>query len=236
MTQKEATKTDGRIVRGEATREKVLDAAERLFADIGFDGVSIRQIAQEAGVTLGMVGFHGGSKAELFETIVERRVSILSEERRKALAQLYAAPQASPNLRDIVAAYVRPYVGMASSGDPQWQAYTRLIAHLVSDERWYPRVKDHYDPVAREYLEAIVRIHPGIDRTRLASAFVMAVSSMLSIVASTVRISSLSDQPGRMALLPLEDVLVDFCSGGIASACHIAPQQGRQQGGGILTR
>lgn len=222
MTQKEA-KMDGRLVRGEATREKVMDAAERLFADIGFDGVSIRQIAQEAGVTLGMVGFHGGSKAELFETIVERRVSVLSEQRRKALAQLFAAPPAVPTVRDIVAAYVRPYVGMASGGDPQWQAYARLIAHLVSDERWYPRVKDHYDPVAREYLEAITRIHPGIDRTRLASAFVMAVSSMLSIVASTVRISSLADQPGGMVLPQLEDVLVDFCSGGIASACSIAP-------------
>lgn len=222
MTQKEAAKLDGRIVRGEATREKVLDAAERLFADIGFDGVSIRQIAQQAGVTLGMVGFHGGSKAELFETIVERRVSVLSEGRRKALAQLFAAPPAVPTLRDIVAAYVHPYVGMASGGDPQWQAYARLIAHLVSDERWYPRVKDHYDPVAREYLEAIVRIHPGIDRTRLASAFVMAVSSMLSIVASTVRISSLSDQPGNLPLSRLEDTLIDFCSGGIATACGIA--------------
>lgn len=223
MTDEQAKKADGRVVRGEATRERVLDAAERLFADIGFDGVSIRQIAQEAGVTLGMVGFHGGSKAELFETIVERRVSVLSEERRQALARLFVAPS-SPSLRDIVAAYVRPYVSMASSGDPQWQAYTRLIAHLVSDERWYPRVKDHYDPVARQYLDAIVRIHPDLDRTRLASAFVMAVSSMLSIVASTVRISSLSDQPGRMALSLLEDVLVDFCSGGIALACHIAPQ------------
>ena len=77
MTQKEAAKLDGRIVRGAATREKVLDAAERLFADIGFDGVSIRQIAQEAGVTLGMVGFHGGSKVELFAWCRRRKLPLV---------------------------------------------------------------------------------------------------------------------------------------------------------------
>lgn len=222
MTRNAATKADGRIVRGEATREKVLDAAERLFADVGFDGVSIRQIAQEAGVTLGMVGFHGGSKVELFETLVERRVSVLSGERRKALSRLFPTPEARPDLRDIMAAYIGPYIAMASSGDPQWQAYASLIAHLVSDERWYPRVKDHYDPVAREFLDAIITVFPEADRTRLASAFVMSVASMLSIVASTIRISTLSDKSERPALANLEEVLIDFCAGGIASACHLS--------------
>ncbi|MEC9103115.1 MAG: helix-turn-helix domain-containing protein, partial [Pseudomonadota bacterium] len=67
--------TDGRLARGEATRERVLDAAERCFAAKGFEAVSIRQIAAEAEVTLGVVGFHGGSKEELFMTVFSRRAA-----------------------------------------------------------------------------------------------------------------------------------------------------------------
>lgn len=87
----EPVREDRRLMRGEATRERVLDAAERLFADEGFDAVSIRQIAQEAGVTLGVVGFHGGAKLDLFRTILARRVATLTAERTRALDALRPA-------------------------------------------------------------------------------------------------------------------------------------------------
>ena len=70
----DGTSKDGRVARGEITRERVLDAAERCFAELGFDAVSIRRIAREAEVTLGVVGFHGGTKQELFVTVLKRRV------------------------------------------------------------------------------------------------------------------------------------------------------------------
>lgn len=218
----EPPREDRRLLRGEATREKVLDAAERLFADYGFDGVSIRQIAQEAGVTLGLVGFHSGSKIDLFATILARRVATLSAERRRALADLRSRPQ-SFDLHGLISAYMEPYIRIASGGDPQWRAYARLIARIVDDERWYPRVRDLYDPVAREYLDAILEIHPEADREKLVAAFVMSVASMLSIVASTLRIASLSmpDAARTVKRAPLSryaETLVDFCAGGIARA------------------
>ncbi|MGE0719333.1 MAG: TetR/AcrR family transcriptional regulator, partial [Alphaproteobacteria bacterium] len=189
-------KEDGRLLRGEATRERVLDAAERLFAEYGFDGVSIRQIAQEAGVTLGVVGFHGGLKLDLFKTILARRVATLSAGRRAALAALRARDSRPPDLYALMDAYVSPYLEAASGGDPQWRAYAKLIARIVDDERWYPHVRELYDPVAREYLEAIRLAMPHADPAKLATAFVLSVSSMLSLVASRLRIVSLSDREG----------------------------------------
>lgn len=212
-------KEDGRLLRGEATRERVLDAAERLFAELGFDGVSIRHIAGEAGVTLGVVGFHGGSKQDLFTTILQRRVDELSSARRQQLARVLDTR--APTLEAIMQAYIAPYIERASNGDPQWHAYARLIAHMVSDERWYPAVKDLYDPVAREFLSAISAARPELDQRRLAAAFVMSVASMLSVVASTVRISALGGSgPNGMkpSAAQLCEILVDFCTGGIERA------------------
>lgn len=222
--QTDAGREDGRLLRGEATREKVLDAAERLFAEHGFDAVSIRRIANEAGVTLGVVGFHGGSKLDLFVTILERRVATLSAARRAALAELRARPGPPPNLHELMHAYVSPYLEAASGGDPQWRAYAKLIARIVDDERWYPHVRDLYDPVAREYLEAIQSLDASIDPRRLATAFVLSVASMLSLVASRNRIVALSPREtggeGQDGgdLLAYRDALVAFCVGGIERA------------------
>lgn len=214
MTDKAAsTQTDGRILRGEATRERVLDAAERLFAAQGFDATSIRRIAAEAGVTLGVVGFHGGAKQDLIRTVLERRVEALNSKRRARLAELRAACS-PPALRDLVDAYLTPYLEYASQGDPQWRAYARLIARIVSDDRWYPAVGGLYDPVAREYLHAMQQARPDAAQQELATALTLTVASMLSLVASRARIAGLS---GRDAGSPMDyrDTLITFCLGGI---------------------
>src|SRR5690606_7976380 len=224
VRENDPAREDRRLLRGEATREKVLDAAERLFSEHGFDGVSIRQIANEAGVTLGVVGFHSGSKLDLFRTILERRVATLSAARRAALAELRNRSGRPPNLYELMHAYVSPYLEAAAGGDPQWRAYAKLIARIVDDERWYPYVRDLYDPVAREYLEAIQSLDASIDRARLATAFVLSVASMLSLVASRSRIVTLSQEKveegaqGGSGLLAYRDLLVAFCVGGIERA------------------
>lgn len=221
---------DGRVLRGEATREKVLDAAERLFAEHGFDGVSIRKIAEEAGVTLGVVGFHGGSKLDLFTTLLSRRVETLSAARRAALVGLKASPDQPPPLRDLIDAYVSPYLEAASGGDPQWRAYARLIARIVNEDRWYTHVRDLYDPVALDYIEMVRALFPRANPERLATAFVLSVASMLSLVASRVRIAGLAGE-GPIAAQPenlpaFRSTLVDFCTGGIERAASDSPDPG----------
>lgn len=218
------SKQDGRLARGELTREKVLDAAERLFAEHGFEGVSIRDIAREAGVSLSVVGFHGGSKDDLFLTIFQRRAETLNHARREALAELRANNGDALTRRAILEAYVLPYTRMAWSGDRQWAAYARLIARIATDERWYPRVRDLFDPIAQEFLAAMVAINPNAPRDRLAMAFVVSVTAMLSVVSSSMRIRTLSRALGTEA--PSDPawsntVLIDICEGGFENALRV---------------
>ena len=206
--------TDKRILRGEATRDRVLDAAERCFAADGFDAVSIRQVAAEAGVTLGVVGFHSGTKSELFHTVLARRVEVLNDMRRARLA-LLRAPGATVTIRGLVDAYLSPYLELASGGDPQWRAYAALIARIVSDDRYYDKVRDLYDPVALEYIAEIERLHPEADRETLAALLTLIVSSLLSMVASRLRIEGLSGGAVHPFPIDYRDLLVEFCTGGI---------------------
>lgn len=54
-------------------RTQILGAAEELFAEKGFDGTSVRDIAHLAGVNLAMISYYFGSKEKLFEALVEFR-------------------------------------------------------------------------------------------------------------------------------------------------------------------
>jgi AcrR family transcriptional regulator len=218
-------KEDGRLARGELTREKVLDAAERLFAEHGFEGVSIRDIAREAVVSLSVVGFHGGSKDDLFLTIFQRRAETLNYARREALAELRAHKGDALTRRDILEAYVLPYSRMAWSGDRQWAAYAKLIARIATDERWYPRVRDLFDPIAQEFLAAMLAVDPDAPRDRLAMAFVVSVTAMLSVVSSNMRIRTLSSALGTEAPSDpawFNTVLIDICEGGFENALRVS--------------
>ncbi|WP_370302692.1 TetR/AcrR family transcriptional regulator [Pseudooceanicola sp.] len=208
--------TDGRLARGEATRERVLDAAERCFAADGFEAVSIRQIAREAEVTLGVVGFHGGSKEELFKTVLARRSTTLDDLRTAALAELHT--RGDFTIRDLVDAYLTPYLDIASRGDPQWRAYAELIARVASTDHYVPQIRDLYDPTARLYIAEIQRLRPGASAEALATVLTLTVASMLSIVASRARIVGLSETATCDEPMDYRKILIDFCTGGIETA------------------
>src|SRR5687767_199735 len=59
------------------TRDRILNAAERLFAQRGFYGVTIRQITREAGVDVALASYYFGPKADLFRAVLERRAGEL---------------------------------------------------------------------------------------------------------------------------------------------------------------
>lgn len=225
--------------RGAGTRARILDAAERLFADRGFDGVTIRQIARAAGVQLALVNFHGGAKKELFHTVVERRASELAKRRLEALDKARkAAPGGVPDLRAVMESFVMPYIDAASSGGIQWRAYAKLIAHVAADARWQPIARRLYDPAGQVFIEAIVKALPGADRSRVEAAFVMMVAAMLSTVTSNWRIDGLRRSGERVmtmgrggtgkALKELGPVLVDFCVGGLEKSLVTGPGQMRR--------
>ena len=61
------------------TKELMLDAAEALFAEHGYEGTTTRMLAKEAGVNIAMVSYYFGSKEKLFEALVESRAGVLRD-------------------------------------------------------------------------------------------------------------------------------------------------------------
>jgi AcrR family transcriptional regulator len=88
------------------TREQIFLAAERLFAERGFDGVSVRDIVAEAGCNIAAINYHFGAKSELLLEVFRRRTRELNKERQRLLREASAAGE--PSLRDILHALLAP--------------------------------------------------------------------------------------------------------------------------------
>src|SRR3954471_10629137 len=70
------------------TKTRILDAAERLFVEHGFEATSLRQLTSAAGVNLAAVNYHFGSKEELFQSVLTRRLDPMNQERIELLEKL----------------------------------------------------------------------------------------------------------------------------------------------------
>lgn len=110
------------------TRVRLLDAAERLFADFGFNGVSVRQIVEAAGANLGAIPYHFGTKEELFRQVLRRRAEPLRDERRRLMDALVAAG-GKPTLEDVLWALLEPAFRTNREND----AFRRLLGRASMD-------------------------------------------------------------------------------------------------------
>lgn len=199
------------------TRTRILDAAERLFAEKGFEGASLRDIAAAADVRVSLVHHHGGSKDGLFHLVVARRAEELSHLRLTALDTARAT--APPGLEQLMACFLDPYLDKADHGEPGWRAYARLVAMVSSEERWRNISEVCFDPAAAEFIAEISRLFPAASRAQVSTVFVFCVAAMLALCTSQWRIDALGDLGNGAANAGMSrDALLKFCCAGITRA------------------
>lgn len=132
-----ATRKKKRAAIGDA-RTRFLIAAEQLFAAHGYDGTSIRAIAQAAGANLATLTHYWGSKSALFRDLFERRFRALNEEHVRRLRQLSQEENRGHPvpLRELLLAFVEPPFTVSAAqaarlGDPQAIKEDRRLFHLI---------------------------------------------------------------------------------------------------------
>ena len=205
-----------RTVEGDRTdrRQAILLAAERLFAERGYAAVSIRQIADAAGVPPALVDYHFGQKHELFIAIfhhwrdtIEQRLQRLREARAEADGDA---------LRRVVEAFVMPVLALRCSAEGEF--YAQLVAReLVYRTPQAERVlAELFDPLAHAFIDALHAIAPQAGRAHAAWAYQFALGALLHHI-SDHRVERLSRGANRAADPAAAALLVDFIRAGIAA-------------------
>ena len=150
-------------------KDKILDAAEALFAYHGYDGVTMRKIASEAGVDLALAGYHFGKKMDVFEAVFQRRAGELNRTRLEALQKVQAeAGKSGPTIEKIIEAFLLPLEIAQESPDPGWKNYLALIAYVNNSAVWGEKLMSStFDALVLEFLAAIKKAMPDADEEKI---------------------------------------------------------------------
>lgn len=125
---------------GPDTKTTILDTAEALFAEHGYDATSLRELTQQAAVNLAAVNYHFGGKERLAMAVLARRIGPINAERRRRLDALIDEPA----IADVVRAFVEPAFPTAANC-PAGHAgpgrdFCRLFGRLMVDQPPFLRV------------------------------------------------------------------------------------------------
>ncbi|MGA3159299.1 MAG: TetR family transcriptional regulator, partial [Steroidobacteraceae bacterium] len=176
------------------TKDKLMDAAEKLFARRGFHGVSLREITGEAGVDLALVNYHFGTKKKLLAAVIERRGQVLNAERLRQLAELRAqcAPQA-PGTEVVVGAFLNPILDRLAHAGAGWHSYFALLAYVNNSPEWgCTMIGKAFDAVVREFIQALMESLPGSAPEDIYWGYNFLTGALTLSLAETGRLDQLS--------------------------------------------
>jgi AcrR family transcriptional regulator len=174
------------------SRDAILDAAERLFANSGFDGTSMRSIAEAAGVAQGLLHYHFGTKERLFAEMFTRRSEAINATRIERLDSLFA--REVPTLEEVLDTLLRPLIELGHDETRGGSYFSRLVVSMAADrdQRSCALIANNYDHVARRFISALMRILPGLEETDAVRGYLFVIGVGMTIMAPTGRLNRLS--------------------------------------------
>ncbi len=148
-----------------STKERILAAAEALFAQRGFDGASLRQLTASAGVNLAAVNYHFGSKEKLVEQVFKRRLDALNQHRLAELGKIAGRP--GTTLDDVLVAYIRPALELSHEGNGS--LFMRVLARAFAehDDTLRQFLSENYGHVMRQFTAEFARLLPHLEKAEL---------------------------------------------------------------------
>jgi AcrR family transcriptional regulator len=136
------------------TRERILDTAERLFAEHGYSGTSLRSIIAAAGVNLAAVHYHFRSKEALLDAVLTRRIEPVNRERLALLERL-----GDRGLEGVLTALIDPPMRLAH--DPARATFMKLMGRIHAESD-VVLIRKHFGEVIERFVNALARALPEL--------------------------------------------------------------------------
>ncbi len=178
------------------TRERILDAGERLFMVHGYDGTSMRQITGEAAVNLAAVNYHFGSKESLMQEVFRRRLGWLNEERIRVLEEMETAAQGNPlKPSQIVDGFFGTLLRMADDDTRGGMTFLRLLGRTLTEPSEFIRtfLMDEYAEVVERYKQALFKALPDVPKAEIVWRFHFMLGATSYAIAGTDALRVVTD-------------------------------------------
>ncbi|HEX3461115.1 MAG TPA: TetR family transcriptional regulator [Acidimicrobiales bacterium] len=209
----EPSDTRGRTTAvGDATRTRLMQAAERLIAERGVDAVSVRDITAAADTNSASIHYHFQSKEGLIHAIMEDRAERLGERRGSYLQAL--GPDA-PSVRAVAEAIVNPTFEFVSGHEEESDtAYVGFLAALLDDPTMVPALERYFANQYDAYFDALRRARPDLEEGALVNRVCFALHLVLNTVSEPARgLRTWIERHYPPAVDTIRQDLIDFLTG-----------------------
>lgn len=197
------------------TKEQIINVAERLFAEKGFAGTSLRNVIREAGVNIAAVHYHFGSKEELFVAVVRRAAQQIVTSQLEQLAK-YENLDEPPSLEKILEAFygppLRAIIQMGETGLIRAQFMGRCRAEPLPIQQLSEK---EFNESHRRFLDILQRTLPDQTRTELTWKLDLAIAIIVRTVNQINQPNSLINTGSSEEVEIAIARLVKFVAGGM---------------------
>lgn len=202
------------------TQTRILDAAEELFLQHGFEGASMRMLTARAGVNLAAINYHFGSKDALIEAVLRRRLDPMNASRVAALDHLEAQAADGPVEPDaIIGAFVGTSLRMIEDARGGGRNFIRLLGRTYTDpdKKIRALIGQFYAPAMERYKAAFARALPDLPGDELVwrMHFMFGTLSYTLAATDTVQLIAGCKPEDRYDARLLEARLTAFLAAGL---------------------
>lgn len=186
------------------TPDRILDVAELLFAEQGFDATSVREITRRADANLAAVNYHFGSKVELLDAVINRRIGPINQQRLQQLDELLAAKR-PPSLEQVLVAFLAPPFQLIQELGARQSAFLGLITRFHLDNAIRDRFRSQTEVVLSRFFPVLQELLPNLSKPVLQQRLFFAIGSLSHAVTYMRNAAALklSDQPPQCVLQQL---------------------------------
>src|SRR3979409_1876422 len=192
----------------DGTRERILRTAERLFAERGFNGVSVRELAAAAQVNIASIGYHFDNKEGLLSEVYRRHCEPMIEGRLrglKAASRLRGKAKITAKIAAIIEAFIRPALQQVEAEDGETFIRMRAVLSCENSELLEKLVAENFDQSSPGFIDMLCECLPHLSRTDVCWRFHFLLGTIYYTAAGPHRISAFFD--GRCATAHNEDTL-----------------------------
>lgn len=205
--------TKPRTQRSANTAQRLLDAAERLFGDLGYNGVGMRALAQAAQVNLAATTYHFGSKKALYVETFLRRFRVVNARRLELLASAEQESQGRPlAVERAMECMMQPSV----EAGLEHPAFNKMVARtfMAPPKFLHEHMRAEFEPVFKVFIMALERALPTVptELLNLRLALALGATLMFGVQFGTIKIK----RDARREAAFLKE-LVRFTASGLAS-------------------
>jgi AcrR family transcriptional regulator len=216
MVNSKDNKMDGAYA-NKGVQERLLDAAEELFCEHGFEGASIRDIAATAECNIASVNYYFGGKEKLYEEVWRRHLMKMRDNRIASIDRVMSKNDGEPNLEDLLLSYANSFVEPLVTESKRGR-FIKLMAREMIDRHLPPNmfVEEMVIPVMTVLQDALVKTCPGLEESKARLAIISIVGQLIHTVGTETMFKQ-TDSPNvpKFELTEVVNHIVKFSAAGI---------------------